>query len=74
MANEKQDASAAPGGAGDDDSAVQEELRREAKEGKGLIGDTASDRNVTGSSTWITLPENEQGDGSGGSEDGGTAR
>jgi hypothetical protein len=80
MANENQDRSAAPGGpggpgaGGDDESALQEELRRESKEGEELVGDTAHDRNVSGSSTWITLPEDEQADGRDETQDGGSAR
>jgi hypothetical protein len=45
--------------AGDrDEAALQEELRREAAEGADAIGDVASNRNLGGSSTWETLPEN----------------
>jgi hypothetical protein len=43
--------------AGDSEEALQAELRREAAEGSGTIGDTNSNRNLTGSSTWETLPE-----------------
>ena len=39
-----------------DDTAVQNELRREESE-RAAIGDTASDRNLTGSSSWLTLPD-----------------
>ncbi len=40
---------------GDGDAALQDELRREAAERDGLGGDTATDRNMSGASTWITL-------------------
>jgi hypothetical protein len=43
--------------ASDTDDAVQEELAREAAEGKDLIGDEAKNRNLSGSSTWETLPD-----------------
>jgi hypothetical protein len=43
--------------ASETDAALEEELRREAAEGKGLIGDEAKNRNLTGSSTWETLPD-----------------
>jgi hypothetical protein len=43
--------------AADSEEALQAELRREAAEGSGTIGDTNSNRNLTGSSTWETLPE-----------------
>jgi hypothetical protein len=41
----------------DSEKALQEELRREAKEGKGSVGDAAKNSNLSGSSTWETLPE-----------------
>ncbi len=40
---------------GDGEGALQEELRREAAERDALGGDTAMDRTLTGSSTWVTL-------------------
>jgi len=43
--------------ASDTDAAIQEELQREEAEGKRLIGDEAKNRNVSGSSTWETLPD-----------------
>ena len=39
------------------DDALQTELRREEGEGAGLGGDVATDRTLTGSSTWATLPD-----------------
>ena len=44
------------------ESAVQNELRREAAEGKGSIGDVSENRNLSGSSTWETLPESSRTD------------
>jgi hypothetical protein len=40
---------------GDSEAALQNELRREELE-RDAIGDIASDRNLTGSSSWLTLP------------------
>ncbi len=40
----------------DDEAALQEELRRESEE-HARLGDTERDRNLSGSSTWVTLPE-----------------
>lgn len=40
----------------DDDGRLQEELNREAEEGEDSIGDVGSNRNLSGSSTWETLP------------------
>jgi hypothetical protein len=41
---------------------LQEELRREELEGRDLLGDTSSNRNLSGSSTWATLPEQPSSD------------
>ena len=40
----------------DSQSALDAELRREAKEGADTIGDVRENRNLTGSSSWETLP------------------
>lgn len=39
----------------DTEAALQEELRRESAERDELGGDTATNRNLSGSSTWVTL-------------------
>ncbi|MFL5561922.1 MAG: hypothetical protein ACJ79K_10640 [Gemmatimonadaceae bacterium] len=39
------------------EKALQEELRREAEEGRGDIGDIGENRNLSGSSTWDTLKD-----------------
>jgi hypothetical protein len=41
--------------AADSEAAVQEELSREAAEHDAIGGDTGTDRNLSGSSTWTTL-------------------
>ena len=38
---------------------VQEELRREAQEGRDDIGQVGENRNVSGSSTWDTLKDKD---------------
>jgi len=43
----------------DSEKALQDELRREASEGKGSVGDAAKNSNLTGSSTWETLPDDD---------------
>lgn len=43
----------------DSEKALQEELRREAAEGKSSIGDAGKNNNLSGSSTWETLPEDD---------------
>ena len=45
----------APDGPHDSDAGLQQELRREAAERAALGGDTSTDRNLTGSTTWVTL-------------------
>jgi hypothetical protein len=35
----------------------QEELEREDRQTEGLIGDTEENRNLSGSTTWETLPD-----------------
>lgn len=52
-----QDGQDATSPSADSDAAVQKELEREAREGQGLIGDEAKNRNLTGSSTWETLSD-----------------
>ena len=48
----------------DNEKELQDELRREAAEGKGALGDSAANRNLSGSSTWETLPDDGAKDGS----------
>lgn len=46
------------GGSGRDSEAdVRDELQREQKESQSGIGDIAEDRNLTGSSSWLTDPQ-----------------
>jgi len=40
----------------DSEAALQRELKREEAEGGGTTGDMEADRNLSGSSTWVTLP------------------
>ena len=63
MSNHERDQGDQKKSATDDDAALQEELRREAAEGKGLTGDAAQNRNLSGSSTWETLPDPADTDG-----------
>jgi hypothetical protein len=62
MANNEKDSARSKGSnfkGGDSDDAVQEELKREQDESKEAIGDVAKDRNLSGSSSWTTLPADE---------------
>lgn len=62
--NDPHEKNASPETQSDGEKALQEELRREASEGKGTVGDAASNRNLSGSSTWETLPDGDAKDGS----------
>lgn len=45
---------------GDSEDNLQKELSRESGEGKESIGDVGSNRTLSGSSTWETLPDDEK--------------
>jgi hypothetical protein len=59
QSDERNDANSASNTQSDSEKALQEELRREATEGKGSVGDTARNNNLSGSSTWETLPDDD---------------
>jgi hypothetical protein len=59
MSDNKNEARSKADAQSDSEKALQEELRREAAEGKGSIGDAGKNNNLTGSSTWETLPDEE---------------
>jgi hypothetical protein len=72
MSDRKEEAAsgkAAGGARSDTKSDVQQELRRESTEGRDAIGDVAANRNLSGSSTWETLPEGTEKNASGGPGD-----
>jgi hypothetical protein len=48
--------------AGDTDEDLQRELEREKREADTASGDVGSNKNVTGSSTWTTMPDNKKED------------
>jgi hypothetical protein len=59
MSDNKNDAGGKQDAQGDSEEALQEELRREATERKNAIGDVDSNKNLSGSSTWETLPDDQ---------------
>jgi hypothetical protein len=59
MSDKKNDAGQGTDAQGDSEEALQEELRREAAERKNAIGDVDSNKNLTGSTTWETLPDED---------------
>ena len=50
--------------ASDTEEALQAELQREAKEGRGSAGDVSENRTLSGSSSWDTLPDDKAPGGS----------
>lgn len=59
MTDNKNDAGKKGDAMSDSEKALQEELRREAAEGKGSVGDAGKNSNLSGSSTWETLPDDK---------------
>lgn len=57
--NEMKDSKSAK--SSDSEAALQEALEKESVEGKDSIGDAGKNTNLTGASTWNTLPEDEAG-------------
>jgi len=47
----------------DSESDLRDELQREQKESQGGIGDIAEDRNLSGSSSWLTDPPQPRSSG-----------
>ncbi len=63
MSDKNQDKHSQSGKAGkpaDSEASLQEELNRETAEGAGSVGDVGSNRTVSGSSTWETLPDKNE--------------
>jgi hypothetical protein len=60
MSHDKKDAGNKSDTQSDNEKALQDELRREAAEGKGSIGDAGKNNNLSGSSTWETLPDDDE--------------
>jgi hypothetical protein len=44
----------------DSEEKLQKELERASKEGSDSIGDVGSDRNLSGASSWETLPDKSE--------------
>jgi hypothetical protein len=57
--NEQKNANSTSETQSDSEKALQEELRREAAEGKSSVGDAGKNNNLSGSSTWETLPDDD---------------
>jgi hypothetical protein len=63
MTDKKNDNRNKSGKPADTEASLQNELLREAAEGADSIGDVGSNRTVTGSSSWETLPDETTGGG-----------
>lgn len=53
----------------DSESDLRDELQREQEEAKSGIGDIAEDRNVSGSSSWLTDPQQPKNGGGSSDQD-----
>ncbi|HJP60279.1 MAG TPA: hypothetical protein VJ865_09775 [Gemmatimonadaceae bacterium] len=62
MTDEQKDPRSKSSEAADTDAGLQKELSREAAEGSDSIGDVSSNRTLTGSSSWETLPDQDAGE------------
>ena len=77
MADDRNDRTRDPqaGATGSDsESDLRDELQREQKEARSGIGDIAEDRNLSGSSSWLTDPPQPKQDKQSGSSDEGRPR
>ena len=63
MTDKKDDNRNKSGKPADTEASLQNELSREAAEGADSIGDVASNRTLSGSSSWETLPDEAAGGG-----------
>jgi len=52
----------------DSESDLRDELQREEKEAQGGIGDIAEDRNLSGSSSWLSDPPQPKSGGTSGED------
>jgi hypothetical protein len=66
---ERKSGSSAQGG--DTEESLANELEKESAEGKDSVGDVKSNRNLSGASSWDTLPDEETKSGSNASKDSG---
>jgi len=58
----------AGGSSSDSEADLRDELQREQKEAQGGIGDIAEDRNLSGSSSWLTDPQQPKNSGNAGDD------
>ena len=71
MSNNDEAKSGKSGEGTDSEDSLEKELEKESAEGKDLVGDVKSNRNLSGASTWDTLPDQEADSDSNASKDSG---
>jgi hypothetical protein len=59
MSSNDETKSGKPGEGSDSEDSLEKELEKESAEGKDSIGDVNSNRNLSGASSWDTLPDDE---------------
>jgi hypothetical protein len=67
--NEERKGSSTQGG--DTEESLAKELEKESAEGKDSVGDLNSNRNLSGASSWDTLPDGESDSASSSNKDSG---
>ena len=61
MSNNEEAKSGSTGQGDDTEESLEKELEKESAEGKDSLGDLKSNRNLSGASTWETLPDDKAG-------------
>jgi hypothetical protein len=62
MSNKENRKSGSTNQGGDSEESLSKELEKESAEGKNSVGDVNSNRNLSGASSWDTLPDDDQAD------------
>ena len=63
MSNNEETKSGSSNHGGDTEESLAKELEKESAEGKDSVGDVKSNRNLSGASSWDTLPDDQAGSG-----------
>jgi hypothetical protein len=59
MSNNEETKGGSSSQGGDTEESLAKELEKESAEGKNSVGDVKSNRNLSGASSWDTLPEGD---------------
>lgn len=71
MSNNEETRGGSSGQSGDTEESLAKELEKESAEGKDSLGDVKSNRNLSGASSWDTLPDGDTSSSSDSSKDSG---